>query len=102
MARGWLEGRTHPVTGRPLEMEHLALPAGSVVCCLSHAAHGVAPKAVGRESRLCSLFCYRKPWADGRAQPPWEVPPVWARPRPGAGSFPRYWRSCSAPATTAS
>ena len=78
MGRGWLEGRTHPVTGRPLEMEHLALPAGSVVCCLSHAAHGVAPKAAGRQSRLCSLFCYRKPWADGRAQPPWEVPPVWA------------------------
>ena len=78
MARGWLDGRVHPVTGRPLEMEHLALPAGSVVCCLSHAAHGVSPKAAGRQTRLCSLFCYRKPWTDGRAQPPWEVPPVWA------------------------
>ena len=78
MARGWLDGRVHPVTGRPLEMEHLSLPAGSVVCCLSHAAHGVSPKAAGRPTRLCSLFCYRKPWTDGRAQPPWEVPPVWA------------------------
>ena len=78
MAGGWLDGRVHPVTGRPLEMEHLALPAGSVVCCLSHAAHGVSPKAAGRQTRLCSLFCYRKPWTDGRAQPPWEVPPVWA------------------------
>ncbi len=78
MARGWLDGRAHPVTGRPLRMEHLALPEGSVVCCLSHAAHGVAPKAAGRQTRLCSLFCYRKPWTDGSAQPPWEVPPVWA------------------------
>ena len=78
MAAGWLQDRAHPVTGRPLEMEHLALPAGSVVCCLSHAAHGVAPKAAGRETRLCSLFACRKPGPDGRARPPWEVPPVWA------------------------
>ena len=78
MARGWLDGRVHPVTGRPLEMEHLVLPPGSVVCCLSHAAHGVAPRAAGRETRLCSLFCYRRPGGGGLAQPPWDVPPVWA------------------------
>ncbi len=79
LREGWLRGRQHPVTGRPLEIERLALPPGSIVCCLSHAAHAVAPKARERSTRWCSLFCYRK--ADevsGIAQPPHAVPPVWA------------------------
>jgi hypothetical protein len=76
---GWLRGRVHPVTGRALEIEHLALPPGSIVCCLSHAAHGVAPKALDRSKRWASLFCFRK--ADDRTgfvQPPHAVPPIWA------------------------
>ena len=79
MDQGWLAGRRHPVSGEPMEMEHLSLPAGSVVCCLSHAVHGVAPKAAHRDTRWCSLHCYRK--ADeksGHCQPPSAVPPVWA------------------------
>lgn len=79
MHEGWLRGRTHPATGEGLEIEHLALPPGSVVCCLSHAAHGVAEKASGRQTRWCSLSCYRKAdTVDGHAQPPSAVPPVWA------------------------
>ncbi len=79
MRQGWMRGRTHPVTEEALEIEHLSLPPGSVVCCLSHAAHGVAAKAAGRETRWCSLICYRKAAAtDGHAQPPSAVPPVWA------------------------
>ena len=79
LRRGWLRGRVHPVTSEPLRIEHLALPPGSIVCCLSHSAHGVAPKAAGRGTRWCSLHCYRK--ADdmtGHVQPPSAVPPVWA------------------------
>ncbi len=75
----WLRGRNHPVTGRALEIEYLDLPPGSIVCCLSHAAHAVAPKAPSRTERLASLFCYRK--ADdvsGIVQPPHAVPPIWA------------------------
>ena len=67
------------VTSEPLKIDHLALPPGSIVYCLSHAAHGVAPKAPGRQTRWCSLHCYRK--ADdttGHVQPPSAVPPVWA------------------------
>jgi hypothetical protein len=79
MRQGWLRGRTHPVTGEPLEIEHLSLPPGSVACCLSHAVHGVAEKAPGKETRWCSLYCYRKSDTnDGHAQPPTSVPPVWA------------------------
>ena len=79
MRRGWLQGRVHPVTSEPLQIEHLSLPPGSIVCCLSHAAHGVASKALGRETRWCSQYCYKK--ADdvsGHVQPPRAVPPVWA------------------------
>jgi|GEM_PF-548460 hypothetical protein len=79
MRQGWLQGRLHPVTGEPLQIEHLALPPGSVVHCLSHAAHGVSPKGAHKKTRWCSLLCYKK--ADdttGHVQPPSSIPPVWA------------------------
>ena len=76
---GWMQGQHHPITGKPLEIEHLDLPPGSIVCCLSHAAHAVAPKALERSTRWCSLFCYSKADEDnGIVQPPQAVPPVWA------------------------
>jgi hypothetical protein len=76
---GWLQGRTHPVTGQSLQIERPALPPGSIVCCLGHAAHAVAAKAPHRAPRWCSLICYRKADDDtGIAQPPSAVPPVWA------------------------
>ena len=79
MRQGWLAGRLHPVTGEPLFIEHLSLPPGSIVCCLSHAAHAVAPKAPSRATRWCSLHCYKKPNdTSGHAQPPHSIPPVWA------------------------
>jgi hypothetical protein len=79
MRQGWMKDRIHPVKGEPLGIEHLSLPPGSVVCCLSHAAHAVAEKSPGKKTRWCSLFCYRKPDTnDGYAQPPTSVPPVWA------------------------
>ena len=79
MRQGWLAGRLHPVTGEPLFIEHLSLPPGSIVCCLSHAAHAVAPKAPSRATRWCSLHCYKKPNdTSGYAQPPHSIPPVWA------------------------
>ena len=79
MQRGWLAGRAHPVTAEPLQIEHLSLPPGSIVCCLSHAAHAVAPKALDKKSRWCSLYCYKKPSdVSGHAQPSHSIPPVWA------------------------
>ena len=77
--QGWLAGRVHPVTSEPLEVEYLSLPPGSVVFCLSHAAHAVAPKALDRKTRWCSLYCYKKPNdVTGYAQPSHSIPPVWA------------------------
>jgi len=79
MEAQWLANRFHPVTSEPMQIERLSLPPGSVVCCLSHAAHAVAPKEAGKKTRWCSLYCYKK--ADDRTglvQPPHGIPPVWA------------------------
>ena len=49
------------------------------MCCLSHAAHAVSPKAVDKETRWATLYCYKK--ADertGLVLPSHAVPPVWA------------------------
>ena len=54
----WLDGKTHPLTGQPLEIVELQLPPGSIVSCLSHCPHAVSPKDDGLETRLCTLFCY--------------------------------------------
>lgn len=79
MQKGWLKGKVHPITNAPLAIKHLALPPGSLVCCLSHAAHGVASKSADKATRWCSLYCYKKPDdANGHVQPPSSVPPVWA------------------------
>ncbi len=79
MAAGWLKDRHHPVTSEPMEMEHLSLEPGSVVCCLSHAAHAVAPKTADKSTRWCSLYCYKKANdLTGQVQPPSAIPPVWA------------------------
>ena len=75
----WLAGRVHPVTSEPLQIEHLSIPPGTIVCCLSHAAHAVSPKALDRDTRWCSLFCYKKPSdVTGYAQPSHSIPPIWA------------------------
>ena len=64
MAAGWLKDKTHPVTGQPLAIERFALPQGSIAVVLSHGAHGVAPKALTKNPRLCTLMAYRKAVGD--------------------------------------
>jgi hypothetical protein len=79
MEQVWLQGRVHPITAKPLEIESFSLPPGSIICCLSHGAHGVAPKALGTPSRLASVYCYRKADEVSRhAQPSTGIPTVWA------------------------
>ncbi len=79
MEQQWLANRVHPVTGAPLKIERLSLPPGSIVCCLTHAVHGVDPKTADRKTRWCTLYCYKKPDdLTGLVQPPSAVPPVWA------------------------
>ena len=78
------------MTGEPLRVVAPALSPGSLVCVLSHGAHGVAPKAEGASTRWCSLFCYRK--EDPRVPPPLiGVPPRWVRKAQECAQTPRLF-----------
>ena len=57
----WLAGKTHPITGEPLQVVELELAPGSIVSCLSHCPHAVSPKSKDRPTRYCTLLCYGKP-----------------------------------------
>ena len=59
--RTWLKDKSHPLTGRPLKIEKLELPRGSIACVLGHVPHAVSPRPEGRGSRLCTLLAYRQP-----------------------------------------
>ena len=76
----WLKGKTHPITGQPLEIMHLDLPPGSMAVCLCHTPHGVCPRPKGTGTRHCTLFSYREPDPQGKAEvstnmglQPWEL-----------------------------
>ena len=55
MRRGWLSGKPHPVTGAPMECEEVRLPPGSLVACVSHAAHRVNPIKIPRVSSAAAI-----------------------------------------------
>ena len=47
-AAEWLAGKTHPITGQPLEIVELELPPGSIVSCLSVRSRFNPPKVAAR------------------------------------------------------
>ena len=59
--RDWLDGRTHTVTGEPLEIFKPAVAPGTMVSICHHMPHAVSPRWEGRGTRLCTLFSYRAP-----------------------------------------
>ena len=89
---GWARDRRHPISGEAMsECFHtVTLPPGSIVCLLSHCAHGVRPKPKSAESadggsavRWCANYCFRK--STPAMPPPSEsiaaggIPPRWLR-----------------------
>ena len=58
---GWVDGRSHPVTGEPLQIEHLTCPPGTVIVMWTHAAHAVEPKPMGTDTRYTLITGYRQP-----------------------------------------
>lgn len=58
-AVGWMQGKSHPVTGNSLEIKALSLPPGSLVSVVAHLAHGVSSRAVDGTTRFGSLWSYR-------------------------------------------
>jgi len=52
----WLAGKTHSLTGQPLEIESLTAPEGSVVLMLTHA---VTPRQPASPMSWCVVYAYR-------------------------------------------
>ena len=59
MDAGWLAGKRHPITNKPLVRERLALPPGSLVAALTHAPHYVDRRRSG--VRYGALLVYANP-----------------------------------------
>ena len=57
----WLPGKTHPITGKPLEIRHLSLPPGSMVSFVHHMPHHVGPRQLSAPTRWGVLMAYRTP-----------------------------------------
>jgi hypothetical protein len=60
---GWLAGKTHRLTGQPLEIESLTAPEGSVILMHTHSAHAVTPRKPSSPMRWCVVYAYRNPGA---------------------------------------
>ena len=72
LREGWMSGRTHPVTGQPLDIEELEAPPGSVALMWTHAAHGVNARLPGSDTRWTVVYAYRNPGAESSAR--WSTP----------------------------
>jgi hypothetical protein len=83
---GWMRGRIHPRTGEPLRIEHLSLPAGSMVSFVHHMPHHVGHRDADAATRWGLLMAYRTP--DPSAPPTrWHegTPAHWAERMMAAG-----------------
>ena len=88
MQESWLQGKTHAVTGQPLEIVHLSLSPGSMVSFVHHMPHYVAPRHTGGPTRWGLLMAYRTP--DAVATPArWTtgVPTHWVERTVAAGAL---------------
>ncbi|MBT5873084.1 MAG: hypothetical protein HOH43_06660 [Candidatus Latescibacteria bacterium] len=61
LSKGWMQGKPHPKTGKPLEIVPLEVPEGTVILMWTHAAHGVTPRQEESDTRWCVVYAYRNP-----------------------------------------
>ena len=79
---GWMAGKTHPMTGEPLEIQELSVPAGTVILMWTHAAHAVSPRRANSDTRWAVVYAYRNPGRPSRAR--WLTPEFERKRIPGA------------------
>lgn len=63
LTTSWLVGKTHPNTGKPLAIEELECPPGSVIVLHTHAVHGVSARKSESDTRYAVTTAYRNPGA---------------------------------------
>ena len=78
----WLHGKTHPLTGEPLEIVDLDVPEGSVVVMWTDALHAVTPRHSQSDTRWTMVTAYRNPGAPSGAR--WISPEFESNPPAGA------------------
>jgi hypothetical protein len=81
----WLNGKTHPQTGEPLEIVDLEVPEGSVIVMWTDALHAVTPRQEQSDTRWTMVTAYRNPGAPSRAR--WISPQFETNPPAGAESI---------------
>ena len=68
MKAGWLKGKIHAFTRKPLEIVHLSLPPGSMVSFVHHMPHYVGYRKPGTTTRWGLLMAYRTPDPDAEPE----------------------------------
>lgn len=68
LGRGWMQGKHHPVTGKPLRIGAFSASPGSVIAMWTFAAHGVSPRKPGSDTRWCVVYAYRNPGLPSNAR----------------------------------
>lgn len=79
---GWLAGKSHPMTGEPLQIAPLTAPPATVVLMWTHAAHAVNPRLPDSPTRWCVVYAYRNPGRPSLAR--WISPTYEQKVIPGA------------------
>ncbi len=64
LLEGWMKDKTHPETGKPLEIQKMSVPPGTVVLMWTHAAHAVTPRKQDSDTRWTVVYGYYKPGKD--------------------------------------
>ena len=62
LREGWLAGKTHLATGKPLEIQALSVPPGTVILMWTHAAHAVTPRKQDSDTRWTVVLCLSQSW----------------------------------------
>ncbi|RYX81990.1 hypothetical protein EON83_21425 [bacterium] len=78
----YLDDKTHPQTGDPLEIEELHAPPGTVIVMWTHALHAVAPRRPESPTRWAVVYAFRNPGSPSHAR--WVTPHFESNPPTGA------------------
>ena len=68
LIKHWLQDKTHPYSGQPLEIEVLEVPPRTAILMWTHAAHAVNARQPGSPTRWTVVYGYRNPGVPSSAR----------------------------------